>query len=52
KEVAIKKGQIWRIHYWKFNKDKIFEEPEEEKKKEKDEYSVYDEVPDEVWQKR
>ena len=50
KEVAIKKGQIWRIHYWKFNKDKIFEEPEEEKKENK--WEIYDKIPDEIWKRK
>ena len=52
-EIYILKGKVWRIHYWMLRKRKILElSRTEEVKKEKkvpDEYSVYDDVPDDMW---
>jgi hypothetical protein len=53
-EIYILKGKVWRIHYWMLRKRRILElsRAEEVKKKEKktpDEYSVYDDMPDDLW---
>jgi hypothetical protein len=50
-QVSIKKGKIWRIHYWVLKKDEIFrlanlkneDETENEYKR------IYNEVSDEIW---
>lgn len=51
-EVHLKKGKLWRIHYWILKKDQILRlaRREEKKQKSKDECSaVYDEISEEVW---
>ncbi|MEM2899636.1 MAG: DUF6015 family protein [Thermoplasmata archaeon] len=52
-ETTLYDGREWRIHYWLFRKEKIFELVESLKAKEaamvEDEASVYDEIPDEIW---
>ncbi len=51
-EVHLKKGKLWRIHYWILKKDQILRlaRREEEKLKSRDESSaVYDEISEEVW---
>jgi hypothetical protein len=52
-EIYILKGKVWRIHYWMLRKRKIIElsraVDEKVKKKKKNEYSVYDDVPDDLW---
>jgi hypothetical protein len=52
-EIYILKGKVWRIHYWMLRKRKILElaRAEEVVKKEKkeSEYSVYDDVPEDLW---
>lgn len=51
-EVTLYDGREWRINYWVLKKDKIFElakAPKEELKIIKEEASVYDELPDEIW---
>ena len=53
-EIYILKGKVWRIHYWMLRKRKIIElaraeEEEKKEKKTKNEYSVYDDVPDDLW---
>lgn len=51
-EVHLKKGKLWRIHYWILKREQIlrmarFEEKPEEKK---DDFSaVYDEISEEAW---
>ncbi len=51
-EVHLKKGKLWRIHYWILKKDQILRlaRREEKKQKSKDECSaVYDDISEEVW---
>ena len=52
-EVTIKRGQVWRIHYWKLNKEKIIELGKEEKKEEEgkvnDKFAIYNDIDNEVW---
>jgi hypothetical protein len=52
-EIYILKGKVWRIHYWMLRKRRILElsrgEDEKKEKKAPDEYSVYDDVPDDMW---
>ncbi len=52
-EIYILKGKVWRIHYWMLRKRKILElaraEEVQKEKKAKNEYSVYDDVPDDLW---
>lgn len=53
-EVTIKKGQTWRIHYWKLNKAKIKELGEKKKKdspEEGESFGVYEEINDKVWER-
>jgi len=51
-EVLLKKGKLWRIHYWILKKDQIIRlanatELSEEKKE--DAGAVYDQISDEEW---
>jgi len=51
-EVLLKKGKLWRIHYWILKKDQIIRlanstEASEEKKE--DAGDVYDQISDEEW---
>ena len=52
-EIYILKGKVWRIHYWMLRKRKILElsrgEEEAGEEKGESEYSVYDDVPDDLW---
>ncbi len=51
-ETTLYDGREWRIHYWLFKKEKIFEMAEEQRKKEAeedDESRIYEELPDDVW---
>lgn len=51
-EVLLKKGKLWRIHYWILKKDQIIRlaNSEEESAVAKDEAAqVYDQVSDEEW---
>jgi hypothetical protein len=51
-EVHLKKGKLWRIHYWILKKDQILRlaRREEKKQKSKDECSaVYDDISEEIW---
>jgi len=51
-EVTIKRGQVWRIHYWKLNKEKIIELGKEEERKEDedaDKFAIYNNIDREVW---
>jgi hypothetical protein len=51
-EVLLKKGKLWRIHYWILKKDQIIRlaKSEEEGAEVKDEAAqVYDQVSDEEW---
>lgn len=52
-ETTLYDGREWRIHYWLFRKDRIYELLEEyDGKKEEEEIettSIYDEIPDKIW---
>jgi len=51
-EVLLKKGKLWRIHYWILKKDQILRlaRSEEEGEQAKDEAAqVYDQISDEEW---
>ncbi|MEW6070285.1 MAG: DUF6015 family protein [Candidatus Thermoplasmatota archaeon] len=54
-EVTLNDGREWRVHYWRLHKDKILESvkvaKELEKKKETEDYSVYEELPEDVWRR-
>jgi hypothetical protein len=52
-EIYILKGKVWRIHYWMLRKRKIIElargEEKKKKVKKENEYSVYDDMPEDLW---
>jgi len=51
-EVLLKKGKLWRIHYWILKKDQIIRlaKMDEEGAEQKDEAAqVYDQISDEEW---
>lgn len=49
-EVLIKKGKIWRIHYWVLRADRIKALARSASPRPaKDAFAVYNEVPDDVW---
>ncbi|MDP6156380.1 MAG: hypothetical protein QF682_09660 [Candidatus Thermoplasmatota archaeon] len=51
-EVTIKRGQIWRIHYWKLNKQKIKElgkTQDTKDSKEGDKFAIYENIDKEMW---
>ncbi|MBX8631324.1 MAG: hypothetical protein KIY12_07680 [Thermoplasmata archaeon] len=51
-ETTLYDGREWRIHYWLFRKERIWElinGLEEEGEIEKTDTSVYDSVPEDVW---
>jgi len=51
-EVTIKRGQVWRIHYWKLNKPKIKElgkTPDKKDLEESDKFAIYDNIDKDVW---
>ncbi|HHT74840.1 MAG: DUF6015 family protein [Methanomassiliicoccaceae archaeon] len=51
-EVHLKKGKMWRIHYWILKKDQIFRlaaMPGEEKHEVDEAASIYDDISSEVW---
>ncbi len=51
-EVLLKKGKLWRIHYWILKKDQIIRLAEAEEKDEQapdTAAAVYDQVSDEEW---
>ena len=49
-QITIKKGKIWRIHYWVLKKRDILRlaTPEKEDKSE-DKYNIYQEMSDDMW---
>jgi hypothetical protein len=54
-ETTLYDGREWRIHYWLFRKDKILALVKSAKAKEAMqglEHSVYDEVPEDIWELR
>ena len=49
-EILIKKGKMWRIHYWILRVDRIKALARgQPPKAAEDAFAVYDDVPDEVW---
>ena len=51
-ETTLYDGREWRIHYWMFRKDRIHELIHGRSRSEEDSagsQSVYDEVPDDIW---
>lgn len=51
-EVHLKKGKLWRIHYWILKKDQILRlvQRHEEERQKKDECSaVYDDISEDMW---
>ncbi len=51
-EVHLKKGKMWRIHYWILKQDQILRLanlPENKPKSSEGVNSVYDEISDDVW---
>ncbi|MEE9151783.1 MAG: DUF6015 family protein [Thermoplasmata archaeon] len=49
-QITIKKGKIWRIHYWVLKKDEILRLANfKEIAKKKGKYSIYDEISNDVW---
>ncbi len=52
-ETTLYDGREWRINYWLFRKDKIHEltkqKPKKNQKEKDDDFSVYSDIPEEVW---
>jgi len=51
-EVHLKKGKLWRIHYWILKNDQILRlarQNEEAQKRVDDTSAIYDEISEEVW---
>jgi hypothetical protein len=52
-ETTLYDGREWRINYWLFRKDKIYEltkkKPKRNSKEDDDDFSVYKDIPEEVW---
>lgn len=49
-QIAIKKGKIWRIHYWVLKKNDILRLANlKEKEDSEGEYAIYDEISNDVW---
>jgi len=52
-EVFIKKGKLWRIHYWVLRTQRVKELAHGEAVESADEaFGFYDDVPDEVWNRQ
>lgn len=55
-ETSLYDGREWRIHYWLLRKDKIFElannSKSEENKKILEESNIYQQLPEEIWQRK
>jgi hypothetical protein len=49
-QITIKKGKIWRIHYWVLKKNDILRLGNMKEKEDKGgEYDIYDEISNDVW---
>lgn len=52
-ETTLYDGREWRINYWLFRKDKIYELTKKKQKKDvqedDDDFSIYKDIPEEVW---
>lgn len=52
-EVLIKKGKMWRIHYWILRVDRIKELAKPARAKAvADAFAVYDDLPDDIWSRK
>ena len=53
-ETTLYDGREWRIHYWMFRKDRIYDLAEAQRAKEEAEagQTVYDDVPEDFWMAR
>lgn len=56
-ETILYDGREWRIHYWLLKKDKIFDlannsKTEQDRKKKKEEISIYERLSEEIWQRK
>lgn len=49
-QITIKKGKIWRIHYWVLKKNDILRLANlKDEDKIENEYKIYNEISDEIW---
>jgi hypothetical protein len=49
-QITIKKGKIWRIHYWVLKKDEILRLANlKDEKKIEEGYTIYNEISNDVW---
>ena len=49
-EVTIKKGKVWRLHYWFLNRSYILKLSRgKEEEEEIDEYAIYKEMNEDIW---
>ncbi|MFQ6127327.1 MAG: DUF6015 family protein [Thermoplasmata archaeon] len=49
-EINLKRGKLWRIHYWIIKKDHIKRLAAKKEKQEEEDYgSIYDTISEEVW---
>ena len=49
-EVTIKKGKVWRLHYWFLNRSYILKLSRgKEEEEEIDEYAIYEEMNEDIW---
>jgi hypothetical protein len=54
-ETTLYDGREWRIHYWLFRKDRIHDLVDDDDGQDGDDEafsSVYDEIPDDIWESR
>jgi len=52
-EIHIKRGKLWRIHYWVLRVDRIKALARGELRKQgQDAFAVYDEIPDDIWARK
>jgi len=51
-QITIKKGKIWRIHYWVLKKNDILRLANlKDEVKIKEEYTIYNEISDDIWKR-
>ena len=52
-ETTLYDGREWRINYWLFRKDRIYEltkkKPKKQDKDDDEDFSIYGDIPEEVW---
>lgn len=52
-EVTVKKGKLWRIHYWVLKKDNILRLANQEvENEEEDAHTIYEHLADDIWAHR